>query len=489
MTFANRPHIGLKAVRDFVHRHAWAGYVVALAAVGCALAARAGLERLGSFYYLPFVPAVLATAIVSGRRETGLALLLAITANVVLVQRDDLVDTTTNALLFAAISWPLAELCWRLKASQMRAGDLSLILTRRETMLDTLLASVPVVTLDCAGHVRLLTPTACRLLGTSEAVALGQPFNRFVEAFDLDTFPVDPAREGDCPDRFWLATRGDGRRIPIAIQLGLLPHETGGDHATLCLTDLTQAHAADARAHDLHTQLNRIWRLNSLGEMAATLAHELNQPLTAAATYLHASQTDLKRAGLIGQSASQTIELAKNQLLRAGEIIRRMRELLAYETRSLGVERVAAMVADLAGVFAMMELAGGVAIEILVDDRDDRVRAERIQVQQALLNLVRNAVEALAGRPDPRVRIVGFPVSDDRFELRIEDNGRGIAADDMDMIFRPLTTTKTGGMGLGLSVTRTIVESHGGVLKIETSPMGGAAFSFCLTRDPELEDA
>lgn len=489
MTFANRPPASLNAVRDFARRHALAGYAVAIAAVGCVLAARAELERLDSFDYLPFVPAVLATAILSGRRETGLCFLLAVTANIVFVRQDDLIDTATNALLFAALSWPLAELCWRLKTTRIRSGDLSPAPSNRETMLDTILLSVPVATLDRAGHVRLLAPGACRLLGTSEAVALGQPFSRFVEGFDLDTFPVNQAREGKGPARFWLAILGDGSRIPINIQLGLLPHETCGNHAILYLSDLTEAHSADARARDLHTQLNRVWRLNSLGEMAATLAHELNQPLTAAVAYLHASQTDVKRAGLIGQSASLKIELAKSQLLRAGEIIRRMRELLAYETGSLGAERVAAMVGDLAGVFAMMELASGVPIEIQVDDHDDRVRAERIQIQQALLNLVRNAVEALAGRTDPRVRVIGRPVSGDRFELRVEDNGPGIAPDSMDMIFRPLNTTKAGGMGLGLSVTRSIVESHGGVLRVETSPMGGAAFSFFLIREPELEAA
>ena len=126
-----------------------------------------------------------------------------------------------------------------------------------------------------------------------------------------------------------------------------------------------------------------------------------------------------------------------------------------------------------------------VSIELRIDD-DDSVWAERIQFQQAMVNLVRNAVEALAGRPDPRVVVTGRPVSPEAYEIRVEDNGPGIATADMETIFRPLMSTKSGGMGLGLSVTRTIIDSHGGTLTVEGSPMGGAAFSFCLMREREI---
>ena len=478
-------------LRSFVLRRHGNGYILAIGAVAVALAVRAGLEGFGSFYYLSMVPAVMATAILAGRRATGLAVVLSIAANVAVVHRDNLLDTATNAVLFAAVSWTVAEVCWQLRAFQRRTAELSHRLARRNTMLATILASFPVVTLDRSGAIRFLTPPACTLLGASPAMAIGQPFGMFVEHFDLDTFSVGRNIDGATADHFWIGRCGDGRKLPLSILLGLMPDEADGDYATLCLTDLTQSHAADARAQELHGQLNRVWRLNSLGEMAASLAHELNQPLSAATTYLHASQMDVRRAGLIGESAARTIELAKAQLLRAGEIIRRMRELLAHGTRSLGIERVAPMVADLSGVFSMIERADGVSIELRIDDLNDRVRVGRIQFQQAMVNLVRNAVEALEGWPDPRVLIIGRVVSDESYELRIEDNGPGIAAAEMDSIFRTLMTTKTGGMGLGLSVTRTIVESHGGVLEVEASDLGGAAFSFCLIREreSELEDA
>ena len=456
-------------------------------AVGIALMVRELLEQVGQFYYLPFIPAVMVTAMATRRTATALAVALSITANVALVQREGWVDMTTNALLFVLVSWFIAEMCWRLRAHQERAQELSERLAHRNQMLDAILASVPVVTVDRQARVRFLTDHACAVLGTSAKEATARPISDFVDAFDMAA--AGGAPKGDAAeDVVWTGRRPDGRTYPLSIQLGVMPANPDGDYATLCLTDLTQVHASDARARDLHTQLNRVWRLNSLGEMAASLAHELNQPLSAAATYLHASRNAVEKVGPMGTGAVATIDLAKGQLLRAGNIIRRMRELLAHESRSLGVERVGAMMADMQGVLGMIQRNGGVAIEVDIDDLSDHVRVERIQFQQAMLNLTRNAVEALQGRDDGRVRITGRALDENLFELRVEDNGSGVDAEQLETIFRPLMTTKSAGMGLGLSVTRTIVESHHGTLSVDRSDLGGAAFSFSLMRERELEE-
>ena len=147
------------------------------------------------------------------------------------------------------------------------------------------------------------------------------------------------------------------------------------------------------------------------------------------------------------------------------------------------------MMADIDGVLAMIGRAAGVSIELNIEAGSDAGWAERIQFQQAMVNLIRNAVEALEGRSDPRVVVTGRAISPEAYEIRVEDNGVGIATADMESIFRPMMSTKSGGMGLGLSVTRTIIDSHGGTLKVEASPLGGAAFSFCLMRQRELVEA
>ncbi|KQW81747.1 hypothetical protein ASC65_10625 [Brevundimonas sp. Root1279] len=454
-------------------------------AVGCALLARQALELVGHFYYLPFIPAVMATAMLARRGATAAAVALSIAANVALVPRESHADTVANALLFTVVAWFVAEMCWRQRAAGARARALSRSLAQRNQMLDAILASAPIVTVDATGGVRFMSESARLILGAPSGRgpdASDRPMADFVPGFNL----AEAGEDGG--DRIWTGRRPDGTSYPLRIQLGVMPDNPDGDHATLSLTDLTQAQAADARARELHTQLNRVWRLNSLGEMAASLAHELNQPLSAAATYLHASQSEMERAGLMGQSVARSIDLAKSQLLRAGAIIKRMRELLAHESRSLGVESVGAMLADMHGVLGMLQREGKVIIEIDIDEADDHVRAERIQFQQAVLNLVRNAVEALKGQADGRVRITGRPVSDDLFEMCVEDSGPGIDAGELDTIFRPLMTTKASGMGLGLSVTRTIVESHGGTLNVARSELGGAAFSFSLMREGALED-
>ena len=476
------------SVIDTLSRQAWGGYAIAILTVSAMALLRAGLELIGQFHDLPLVPAVVATAALADRRATAFAIALAIGADLVQIERVSVIDAVVNGALFVAIAWLIAELCWSLRAYRRSAGALSSRLAHREVMLETILASMPVVVLDRSGRVRFLTPFACTLLGVAEEAVIGSAFSEIVEDFDLAEFHAGSEPLAGETDRVWTCRRAGGP-VPLSIQVGLMPGDHPNSHAVLCLADLTQAQLADERARDLHTQLNRVWRLNSLGEMAASLAHELNQPLTAAATYLRASQIDVEKAGLMGTGAGRTIDLAKAQLLRAGEIIRRMRELLAHESRSLAVERAGSMVADLKGVFSLIEGRNSVRIEVAMDDAGDEVRAERIQFQQALVNLVRNAADAVSGRPDPRVVVHGRALSDEHYEVRVEDNGSGVAAGDLDSIFRPLTTTKASGMGLGLSVTRTIVESHGGVLKVDRSDLGGAAFSFALLRDRELEDA
>lgn len=260
----------------------------------------------------------------------------------------------------------------------------------------------------------------------------------------------------------------------------------GPQASILKLTDLSRWHSAEARNQELREQLSQVWRLNSLGEIAATLSHELNQPLTAAASYLQATQADLGRAGLMGASAARTVELAKNQVLRAGDIIRKARNLLAGDEHRLEPHRVSSMIEDLEPILQLLGPAADAQLRIIVEDQADRVLADRIQFQQAIVNLVRNAIEAVDDHPRRQVAILGRATADNAYRISVEDSGPGIAPDQIDRMFKPLMTTKAGGMGLGLSVTRTIVERHGGVLSVQTSDLGGAAFAFSLQRLPEL---
>ena len=449
---------------------------------------RALLQNFGQFYYLPMVPAVMITALLANRLAALLAIALSIVMNLLLVKRESAVDAAVNALVFAIVAGLIAEVCRRLIVAARTSRSLSRDLFTREALLDTILTSVPVLTLDDQGRVVRITPTAAELLGVAPTQARGLPFTAFAPAFDMGAVVASRA-ETNGKAQHLTALTPDGAAVALAVHAHVLPADVAPEHLVLSLADQSQFEAARQRERDLAGQLSNVWRLNSMGEMAATLAHELNQPLTAATVYLHAGQKDIARAGPLGDSAARTIDLAKTQLLRAGDIIRRMRELISTGAHTFTDERVSSMMEDLAPVFALTRRDTDVTIRVDVHDADDRVLADRIQVQQAVTNLVRNAVDAVNGQAEPLVCIAGRSKGPLGYEIAVEDNGPGIPDDQIDRVFQPMTTTKIGGMGLGLSVTRSIVESHGGALVVGRSPLGGALFSFCLPRITELESA
>lgn len=459
----------------------WRGYALAIGAVAIALLARLGLEAFGKFYYLPLIPAVMLPALLVSRRATALAIVLAIIANVVLVSRESAVDAVVNALLFAAVGLAIGEIGRARRAFKNRSIELKTQLNTRDATIHAMLASAPVVTLDAHSTILKISQPACLLFHTTERHAKGRAFQEFVEYFRVgmarSSPPDDPAM-----DHYWLGRRTDGDIFPLGIQVAPVTADPATSEVILTLTDLSLWHASELRNQDLGDQLNQVWRMNSLGQMAAILSHELNQPLTAAASYLQATQADLGRVGVLADNASRTVDLAKGQILRAGAIIRRARDLLTVEASPLQPESLSSMLDDLAPVIQLLGPAANAAIQIDILPGDDSVMADRIQLQQALVNLVRNAVEAVADRPRRDVRVVGRPIDRSLYEVRVEDTGPGVDPDQIEHMFQPLMTTKSDGMGLGLSVTRTIVENHGGVLSVGRSELGGAVFHFSLQR-------
>lgn len=380
--------------------------------------------------------------------------------------------TPVEGLILAAFASAVVLLTplWTLPASPRGLSPATI-----DTVLNALLDAVPLILLDRKGMVRRASSACEPLFGQPkqalETLHISQLIPDFV--FEVHARPSVPAGLINAPGPHWLARCKDKASFPVELWLEHTP-----EGPLIRLTDLSPRHAADAQARELHSQLNKVWRLNSLGEMAATLAHELNQPLGAAASYLHAAQEDMKRAGPLGESAFRTTDLAKTQMLRAGQIIRRMRELLTMEMRALSSEKVRRVVEDVLPILTLTGQEKGVQISVDIDS-PDQVRMDRIQFQQALVNLVRNAVEASPS--GGKVLITGRVLTDQAYEIAVEDSGPGIAPDQVERVFQPMTTTKSGGMGLGLSVTRTIVESHGGHLRVGPSRWGGARFSFNLT--------
>jgi PAS domain S-box-containing protein len=237
---------------------------------------------------------------------------------------------------------------------------------------------------------------------------------------------------------------------------------------------------ADARLQELQSELSHAARLSVAGQMAAALAHELNQPLTAATNFVNAARRDLARCDAHAiDAARQDMEDAVRQLLRAGQIIGRLRDFSSRGETERRIESVVTLVEE-ATAFALTGTgAHGVDVRFRFDPHASRTFADRIQIQQVLVNLIRNALEAMA-ESERRELVLTTARLEEAVEVAVGDSGPGLAKEIVDRLFEPFVSTKRNGMGLGLSICRSIVESHGGRIRVSENPGGGLTFRFTL---------
>ena len=213
--------------------------------------------------------------------------------------------------------------------------------------------------------------------------------------------------------------------------------------------------------------------------MAAAIAHELSQPLTAIVNSLGAAKRLLPHGTFIGTgSALEVMNEAVQQSLRAGQVVGRLRNFLIRGETEMRVEDIATMVEE-ATTLALIS-ASGVKMRVRLDPEAPYVLGNRIEIQQVLINLMRNSLEAMAGADRRGLSVTTTLRGSDLVEFAVADSGPGIDPDVADRIFEPFVTTKRGGMGMGLSICRSIIESHGGRLEFEPNPEGGALFRFTL---------
>jgi two-component system sensor kinase FixL len=232
---------------------------------------------------------------------------------------------------------------------------------------------------------------------------------------------------------------------------------------------------------DLQAELIFMSRFTALGEMASTLAHELNQPLTAATSYLNGA----RRLLVNGRpedvpAASGAIDSAAEQLLRAGQIIKRLREFVARGESDRRAEDLRKLIEESSALALVGVKQTGVHVSFDFQVAVGAVLVDKIQIQQVILNLMRNGIEAMEGM-ERRDMVVSTRSTDDNMvEVSVSDTGSGIAPEIAEKLFQPFTTTKRQGMGVGLSISRTIIEAHGGKLWSEPNPGGGTVFRMTL---------
>ncbi|TKB85324.1 MAG: GHKL domain-containing protein, partial [Mesorhizobium sp.] len=244
---------------------------------------------------------------------------------------------------------------------------------------------------------------------------------------------------------------------------------------------LTERYRAEARIQEQQQELLHMARFTALGEMASTLAHEINQPLTAITNYLKGSRRLLEKS--TEENAPmlrEAVEKAAEQALRAGDVIRHLRDFVARGESERQVERLPTLIEEASSLALVGAREVDVRVSYKLDPAAELVLTDRIQIQQVLLNLMRNAIEAMQGVPRRELQVMTVARDDGMAEVSVIDTGTGLAPEVSAQLFQPFVTTKKQGMGVGLSICRTIVESHGGHIWAEAMPTGGTAFRFTL---------
>ena len=280
--------------------------------------------------------------------------------------------------------------------------------------------------------------------------------------------------------RFLIGQRKDGTTFPMELLVGEVLLE-GKRQFIGFVRDLSEHHEREQLLHEVQSELLHMSRLSTMGQMASTLAHELNQPLAAIANYLQGSRRLLEQA-TDERSAQlrEALDKAGEQALRTGQVIRRLRDFVARGEPEWRIESIKRLVEEASALALVAAKEHSIRAIFQLDPSIDLVLVDKIQVEQVLLNLLRNALEAMETSERRELVISTAPASDDMVAVSVADTGVGIDPNILSRLFQPFVTTKRQGMGIGLSISRTIVESHGGEITVEPNPRGGSIFRFTL---------
>ncbi|WP_082560044.1 MULTISPECIES: PAS domain-containing sensor histidine kinase [unclassified Brevundimonas] len=477
------------------------GYGLATAVLGAAggLALRLALtpwleDRLALLF---FVPAVVVAAALGGAvpgivaTVLGFACGLYVTWSTGALTGGDVAGAAVFLLLGASISAG-GEAFQNMRS---RAVLVNRDLRAREAHLQSILATVPdaMVVITERGVMQSFSPTAERLFGWTPGEVIGrnvkmlmpEPYREQHDGY-LDRYLTTGERRIIGVGRVVVGERKDGSTFPMELSVGEM---ISGDQRffTGFVRDLSERQQTEQRLQELQSELVHISRLTAMGEMASALAHELNQPLSAMANYLKGSLRLLDAEAIPRDRLRDAIHKAGDQALRAGDIIRRLRDFVARGEAERRVESLPKLIEEASALALVGAKEHGVRVLFRFSPEIDLVLADKVQIQQVVLNLIRNAIEAMEEAKRKVLEIRLDPVADEYAQVTVADTGSGISPDIADQLFQPFVTTKRTGMGVGLSISRTIVEAHGGRIWVEPNPGGGTRFCFTLRSVGEEE--
>ncbi len=370
-------------------------------------------------------------------------------------------------------------------------------LRSRESHLRSILSTVPdaMVVIDDQGMIVSFSAAAERLFGYQEAELLGVNVSRLMPSPDRERHDAYIRRFLDTGEkriigtgRVVFAERRDGSTFPMELSIG----EASSDSRPLFtgfIRDLTERQLTEARLESLKSELIHVSRVSAMGTMASTLAHELNQPLTAVANYVEAirdllANPDSADMPMIRDALDDTAKEA----LRAGHIVRRLRDFVARGEVEKTIEKLPLLINEAAVLGLMGAREKGVEPRFDLDPYASPVLVDRVQIQQVLINLIRNAVEAMTDSPVRQLIVTSRPDQRGFVRVIVADTGPGVPPEVAAQLFTAFVSTKAEGMGLGLSICRTIVEANGGRIWMERGAGGGTEFHFTLVSAKAEED-
>jgi two-component system sensor kinase FixL len=452
-------------------------------------------------FFLIFIPAVLFAAGIGGLGPGLLATALSVALGILLVGDGNLTQPALlEALVFSLVGGGISWFGEQLRRSRVRDATSAQDLRTREAHLRAILTTVPdaTVVIDEKGIVQSFSTAAERLFNYEDSEVIGenismlmpQPYRDEHDRY-LQRYLATGEKRIIGVDRVVTGRRKDGSTFPIKLEVAEM---RSGERRFFVgfIRDLTERQQTEDQLHELQTELARLSRLTAMGEMASTLAHEINQPLSAISNYLQGCNRLLEPVehANVPRIRHVLAETTK-QTLRAGHIIRQLREFVARGETEKRPENISKLVEEASALALVGAREVGIKTVFRFASNTDIVLVEKVQVQQVLLNLMRNAVEAMQGCERKELLVTTSVPSRNKITVSVADTGSGLSKEISGRLFQPFVTTKPAGMGVGLSISKRIVEAHGGEMWAEANPSGGTIFRFTLqsANEPSAVDA